>query len=139
MTKTSHRIRIKAQPDHVYAAIATTDGLKAWFTPDIEGDVAAGKTAWFRHDGRDSFRWKFVDLKPDTLAQWECVEGPGAATGTHVVFRLHGDGQTTIVECDHDAWPDGHGAFDTCNTLWGILMGRLKAYSETGTSQPALS
>ena len=139
MTKTPHRIRIKAQPDHVYKAIATVDGLKAWFTPDIEGEVAVGKTALFRHEGRDSFRWKFTELKAGSSARWECVEGPGAAAGTHVSFRLKGDGQSTVVECDHESWPDGHGAFETCNTLWGILMGRLKSYSETGASQPALA
>ena len=138
MTKTSHRIRIKAEAAHVYQAVATANGLKAWFTPDIEGEVAPGKTAVFRHEGRDSFSWKFTELKPDTVSRWECVEGPGAAAGTHVDFRLKADGQTTIVECDHDAWPDGHGAFDTCNTLWGILMGRLKTYAETGASQPAM-
>jgi len=27
------------------------------------------------------------------------------------------------VECDHEGWPDGHSAFKTCNTFWGILMG----------------
>lgn len=30
-------------------------------------------------------------------------------------------------------------AFEACNTLWGILMGRLKNYSETGKSHPALT
>ena len=69
MTKTSHRIRITAQPAQVYQALATTDGLKAWFSPDIEGKVEPGQTALFRHDGRDSFRWKFVELTPDTVSQ----------------------------------------------------------------------
>ena len=139
MAKSSHRIRIKAQPDQVYKAVSTTEGLKGWFTPDIEGDVAPGKTALFRHEGRDNFRWKFTEMTPATLSRWECVEGPGAAAGTKVMFRLKADGQTTVVECDHDEWPDKHGAFEACNTLWGILMGRLKEYSETGKSHPALT
>ena len=139
MAKASHRIRIKAKADHVYKALATAEGLKHWFTPDIEGEVAEGKTAEFRHEGRDSFKWKFAQMTPNSLSRWDCIEGPGAAAGTKVEFRLKDDGQTTVVECDHDSWPDGHGAFDTCNTLWGILMGRLKDYSETGASHPALT
>ena len=139
MNKTTHRIRIKAQPGRVYTALATADGLKGWFTPDIEGKVEPGQTALFRHDGRDSFRWKFVEMTPDTNSRWECVEGPGAAAGTKVLFDLKGDGSTTVVECNHESWPEGHDAFNSCNTLWGILMGRLKDYSETGKSQPALT
>jgi ABC-type phosphate/phosphonate transport system substrate-binding protein len=68
---------------------------------------------------------------------WECVEGPGAAAGTTVSFQLSdkGEGRTT-VEFDHEGWPEGHSAFATCNTLWGIFMGQLKRYAETG--KPAL-
>jgi len=42
---------------------------------------------------------------------------PGAASGSTVTFRL---------------------SATTCNTLWGILMGHLKAYAETSTRFPAL-
>ena len=139
MKKSAHRIRIKARPDHVYKALSTAEGLRAWFTPDIQGDVVEGGSALFRHDGRDSFRWKFVELKPGELSRWECIEGPGDAKGTNVEYRIKGDGGSTIVECDHGSWTDGHEAFESCNTLWGILMGRLKSYSETGTTQSALS
>ena len=97
MTKTSHRIRIKAQPDQVYKAIATKPGLKAWFTPDIEGEVAQGGTAVFHHDGRDEFSWKFVAMEPDVLSRWECVGGPGAAAGTKVAFNIKGEGIFIIL------------------------------------------
>ncbi len=139
MTKTSHRIRIRAQPDAIYAAIATKPGLQAWFTPDIEGQVAQGETAVFHDKGADDFSWKFVAMEPEVSSRWECLEGPGAAAGTKVLFTLKGEGSTTIVECDHDSLPEGDAAFKTCNTLWGILMGRLKDYSETGKSSPALN
>ena len=138
MAKSSHRIRISAAPEKVYKALSTADGLKHWFTPDIEGEVAPGKEAVFRHEGRDQFRWKFVEMKPDTISRWECLEGPGASAGTNVLFRIKGEGDTTVVECDHDSWPDGHGAFESCNTLWGILMGRLKHSVETGATHSAL-
>ena len=41
------------------------------------------------------------------------------------------------VECDHEGWPDGHSAFKTYDTFWGILMGQLKKYEETGQAEPA--
>ena len=98
-------------------------GLKGWYTPHIEGDVREGKEATFRFTGRRPFRWRFAEITPASHARWECVEGPGAAAGTTVTFRLTQVGDSTVVECDHDGWPETHDAFTTCNTLWGILMG----------------
>jgi uncharacterized protein YndB with AHSA1/START domain len=64
---------------------------------------------------------------------------PGAASGSTVTFRLSAttDGRTQ-VELDHEGFEDSDEVVKTCNTLWGILMGHLKAYAETSTRFPAL-
>lgn len=138
MATTSHKIRIKAPRDRIFQAIATAEGLKGWYTPHVEGEVGEGQVAVFRFTGREPFHWRFAELTPDSRARWECVEGPGAAAGTRVTFRLFdaGDGRT-VVECDHEGWPDSHEALSTCNTFWGILMGHLRNYAETATPAPA--
>jgi len=43
------------------------------------------------------------------------------------------------VELDHAGWPDGHQALATCNTLWGILLGRLRKHAEASQPQEALA
>ena len=90
--------------------------------------------------GKEPFRWKFSHLKPTSHVRWDCLEGPGAAKGTSVTYTLNKDGDSqTLVELDHDGWPEGHAALATCNTLWGVLMGRLKDFSETGEASPAFT
>ncbi len=140
MATLSHKIHINAPQDRVYKALSTSEGLKSWYTPHLEGEVRQGGTAVFRFTDKEPFRWKFVEISPNSRVRWECVEGPGAARGTAVTFRLSdkGDGRT-VVECDHDGWPDSHEAFTLCNTLWGILMGHLKNYAETTEPAPAFS
>ena len=140
MAKTSHKITIKAPADRIFKALSTAEGLKGWYTPHLEGKVGEGQEAIFKFTGKKPFRWKFVELASDSRIRWECIEGPGAAAGTAVTFRFsdRGDGRTT-VECDHDDWPDTHSAFTTCNTLWGILMGHLRNYAETGHANPAFN
>ena len=85
---------------------------------------------------RRPFRWRFTEIRPASCARWQCVEGPGAA-GTTVTYRLTQAGDRTVVECDHDGWPEAHEAFTACNTLWGILMRQLKVYAETSIPVPA--
>jgi uncharacterized protein YndB with AHSA1/START domain len=107
-------------------------------TAHLKGNVAKGKEVTFRFTGRDTFRWKFAELSPTSGVRWECVEGPGTTTGTSVTFRLFdSDDGRTAVECDHEDWPDSDHAFATCNTVWGILMGRLRDYTETDATVPA--
>jgi uncharacterized protein YndB with AHSA1/START domain len=44
MAKTSHKINISAPKSRVFNALTTKNGLKGWYTPNIEGDVAQGET-----------------------------------------------------------------------------------------------
>lgn len=139
MSKTiSHRITIKASPDKVFKALSTLEGLRSWYTPHVEGSAGHGKEAAFKFTGREPFRWRFIELVPNSRVRWECVEGPGSASGTTVTFRLSdkGNGRTTL-ECDHEEWPDEHESLPTCNTFWGILMGHLRDYAENAKGVPA--
>lgn len=140
MAKSSHRIRIHAAPDKVYQALTTKDGLKGWFTTKVGGDVREGQDVTMDFDGKEPFRWRMTQFKPETRVHWDCLEGSGSAKGTAVTYVLTGEGQgQTVIECDHDGWPEGHEALATCNTLWGILMGRLKEFSESGKANPAFN
>jgi uncharacterized membrane protein len=105
----SHRITIDARQDQVFEALSTLEGLKKWYTPIIDGTAGKNHEAVFRFADEKPFRWKFVEVKPNSLVRWECVEGPGAAAGTRVTFRVS----------------------------WGILMGHLKKYAEAGHTEPA--
>ena len=138
MAMTSHRISIDAPKSRVYNALTTKNGLKGWFSPQIEGAFGEGETAIFKFSGEDPFHWKVVKLVSPTEVRWRCVQGPGDSAGTEVSFLLsdHKDGRTTI-ECDHNGFNEEDRALKSCNTLWGVLMDRLRKFSETDKPQPA--
>ncbi len=140
MAKSSHRIRVQAAPDKVYQALTTKPGLQGWFTSDVEGDVREGQDITMSFSGKQPFEWRLAQFKPTSRVYWECLAGPGSAKGTTVTYLLNGQGEgQTVIECDHDGWPEGHEALATCNTLWGMLMSRLKEFSETGKPHPAFT
>jgi uncharacterized protein YndB with AHSA1/START domain len=138
MTALSHQIRISAPRDRVYEAISTRDGLAGWYTADLEGAVGGGKEALLKFAGHEPFRWRFTELSPGSRFRWECTQGPGAAAGTTATFSVSQttDGRTQ-VDLDHDGFGESDPALATCNTLWGILLGHLKAYAETAAPAPA--
>jgi len=139
MTKISHEIRINASMADVFKTISTIDGLKGWYTTRIEGDMVPGKSIKVHADGRPSFCWRISELRPPTATRWECVEGPGTAPGATVTFRLSTKDSRTKVQLDYEGLPEDNPAFLTCNTLWGVMLGHLKQYAETGKPSPAFT
>ncbi|MGO8946922.1 MAG: SRPBCC family protein [Ktedonobacterales bacterium] len=140
MATLSHKIYINAPKDRVYDALSTAEGLKSWYTPHLEGEVRQGATVVLQFTGKEPFSWKIVESTPNSRVRWECVAGPGTARGTSVSYRLSdkGDGRT-VVELDHEGWPNSDEAYTVCNTFWGMLMGHLKQYAETKQPAPAFS
>ncbi len=137
MASCIQRVRIHADPETVFKALATKEGLKGWYTSRIEGTVGQGETATFQFPKNETFRWTFTELTPSQIV-WKCIEGPGVAKGTTASFRLRKDGDgDTLVTCDHEGWPEGHETLATCNTLWGILMGHLREFAQSGKPLPA--
>jgi uncharacterized protein YndB with AHSA1/START domain len=140
MATISQRIRIHAPQAEVFRALSTLEGLKSWYTPKVDGTVGKDHEAVFSFADEKPFHWKFVEVKPNSLIRWKCTEGPGASTGTTVTFRVSSKGDNeTVVECDHEDWPEADSAFKSCNTRWGILIGHLKKYAETGKAEPAFT
>jgi uncharacterized protein YndB with AHSA1/START domain len=140
MATLSHKVTVNAPQERLFQALSTVEGLRGWYTPKIEGAVDKDHEAVFRFTDEEPFRWKFIEIKPNSLVRWKCIAGPGEAVGTTVTFGVSGKGAyQSVVECDHEGWPDGNGALKTCNTLWGMLMGHLKKYAETGHADPVFN
>ena len=140
MTTLLHKISIAASPATVFAALSTVKGLKAWYAPDITGKIVQDGEFNVKSPKHETFDWKIVELKPESLVRWQCLKGPQDAIGTTVTFLISAITETrTSVECEHAGHPSSSKALPTCNTFWGILLGHLKGYAETSHAIPALA
>lgn len=137
MHSLEHQLNISASPDVVYRALSTAEGLSGWFTTDVSGSGEVGER-WSLGFGEGlGFVWEVEASQPDRIVAWACLEGPGDAPDTTVIFRLQAreDGRTAL-HFTHRGWPHTSGNFTKCNTLWGGLLHRLKGYAETGSPRP---
>lgn len=134
-----HEIFIAAVPEAVHTALTTSEGLKGWNTPSVAGTGAVGSSWTLHYAGRPDFTWR-IDQDDPKRVFWTCTEGPGDATGTTADFTLAAtDDGRTKVRVVHGGWPHDEANFTKCNTLWGALMDHLRAYVESGVSDPAFS
>ncbi len=136
-----HRVGIKTSPNEVYKALATPEGVAAWWTADTSGDTKAGgilRTS-FTADGRvlGGFDLKILELHPDTRVAWEVVDGPTEWIGTRVRFELKQEDGFTIVLFKHEGWKEPVEFMYHCSTKWATFLMSLKSLGETGKGRPS--
>ncbi len=126
-----HQIPIEAPPDKVYAALATQDGLRGWWTADTVAGSRVGGRAEFGFDRRSVvFRMTIEELEPGQRVVWSCHGDHDEWRGTRLTWEMLPQGGNTLLKFTHAGWREASDFFATCNSTWGELMYRLKNYVE---------
>jgi uncharacterized protein YndB with AHSA1/START domain len=136
----SHSTFIRVNPMQVYQALATPQGLDAWFT--------TGASVQVKKDGEIHFRW--VNWGPHHISTEDGGPVLEAIPGERFIFQWHPDvpdypttveinvtfkdGGTIVSLCEHGFadTPSGLQAMVDCATGWGEALTLLKFYLEYG-------
>ena len=130
-----HRVGIRTSQDRVYEALATREGLAAWWTANTQGNEEVGGVLEFRFCA-GGFDMKVVELEPGERVVWQVVDGPPEWIGTEVRWELKQEGDYAIVLFKHQGWKEPGEMMHHCSTKWAIFLMSLKALVETGAGQP---
>jgi uncharacterized protein YndB with AHSA1/START domain len=121
---------VRAKPEAVYDAIATAEGLDAWFTVGSELDARPG--------GKMVFRWKnwgpdkYTNDSPATVVE---ADNPSYATTIELDFEEVEEG--TVVRLREYGYHDtlsGRAAMLECAAGWGEALTLMKYYIEHGVT-----
>jgi hypothetical protein len=130
------RVGVAAPPSTVYEQLATTTGLKRWWTEDVGGTSSVGDTLTFRFGAPDrGFDMEVVELIPDQRVAWRCVDGPAEWIGTDISFDLR-PGEETAIVFTHDGWREPVEFMHHCSTKWASYLIGLKRGVENGNHRP---
>ena len=137
-----HRVGIKAPLNEVYKAIATRDGLAAWWTVDTQGEggqIGGSLRFRFTADGVELgiFQMTVLQLQPGSQVLWRVVDGPAEWVGTQISWELRQEGEYAIVLFKHLGWKEPGEFMHHCSTKWATFLMSLKSLLETGTGQPS--
>ncbi|WP_328370432.1 SRPBCC domain-containing protein [Micromonospora zamorensis] len=132
-----HRVGVVAPLDDVYRAVATPEGLAAWWTTDTVGKSEVGGKLAFRFGDAGGFDMEVLELNPAGRVRWRVVDGPEEWVGTEVDWRLDQRGELTIVQFAHQGWREPVEFMHHCSTKWALFLMSLKEQVETGHGRPA--
>ena len=135
-----HRVGIKSSLDEVYKALATREGLAAWWTNNTQGESKIGGVLKFRFSGGGAeiggFDMKVLELEPAKRVLWQVVDGPGEWIGTKISFDLKQNGDWIVVLFKHQGWKAPVEFMYHCSTKWAVFLLSLKSFLETGKGAP---
>ncbi|MET8087658.1 SRPBCC domain-containing protein [Micromonospora sp. NPDC005237] len=132
-----HRVGVVAPLDDVYRAVATPEGLAAWWTTDTVGKSEVGGQLAFRFGDAGGFDMEVLELDPTGNVRWRVTDGPGEWVGTEIDWRLDQRGDYTIVLFSHEGWREPGEFMHHCGTKWATFLMSLKELVETGRGRPA--
>ena len=132
-----HRVGVVAPLDDVYTAVATPEGIAAWWTTETKGTGELGKPLAFRFGERGGFDMDVVELDPSGHVRWRVTEGPEEWIGTEIDWALDQRGEYTIVNFSHEGWREPVEFMHHCSTKWATFLLSLKDLVETGQGRPA--
>jgi uncharacterized protein YndB with AHSA1/START domain len=137
MPDLKHMIPINAAPEKVYAAVATQAGMRGWWTADTQMDEKIGGKAEFGFDRREAvFRMTIDRLVPSNTVVMSCQGDEPEWAGTTLDWTIEPAPEGALLRFTHRGWREPTDFCASCNSMWGNLMFRLKAFAETSAPSP---
>jgi len=132
-----HRVGISAPAENVFRALSEEKGLAGWWTVNVRAEPKVGSVAQFRFDEHGFNDMKIVELVPNRLVRWKCVDGADEWIGTEVSFDLNEKtkGSTTVLFAQR-GWKEPVEFMHYCSTKWATYLLSLKKLCEVGEGKP---
>src|SRR5262245_57185945 len=137
-----HRVGIRSSSDEVYKALATREGLAAWWTNNTQGESQVGGTLKFRFSAGGTeiggVDMKVLELQPARRVLWQVGDGRQEWGGAKGSCDLKQPGDQSIVLFKHQDWKEPVEFMHHCSTKWAIYLMSLKSLVEArkGTPNP---
>jgi hypothetical protein len=132
-----HRVGAVGALDDVYKAVATREGLAAWWTTDTTGESEVGGKLLFRFGDLGGFDMEVLELDPSGHVRWRVTDGPDEWIGTEIDWRFDQRNEYTVVNFKHEGWREPVEFMHHCSTKWATYLMSLKELVETGRGRPS--
>jgi uncharacterized protein YndB with AHSA1/START domain len=135
------RVPVEAEAEHVYAGLATEEGVRGWWSEKTEGPSGVGSTMKVSFpDAPITFDFEVTEENEGKRVAWRCVAGPPEWIGTDVTFDLEASAEGgNSVLFTHKGWKTASESFPFIAYSWAQILPRLKKLAENGERDPFFS
>lgn len=135
MPEIMHTLKVNAEPERIYQAITTAEGIRNWWTRDAVLDPKVGGTGEFGFYGRRFVAKVEIDqLRPPMHVTWR-ITNP-AWPGDTIEFDVSREDDHARLSFAHRGFGLADQRYASATTRWGFYLLSLKRYLETGAGTP---
>jgi uncharacterized protein YndB with AHSA1/START domain len=130
------RLAVEADPDTVYRAVSTSEGIRNWFTTTATADQTVGGRHQLAFPGvPEPWRLTVTDVEPGERLVLAGENGPwtGTTQTYEVLPRPEGG---AVLRFTHSGFPAVDDAYRDFTYGWATKFVQLKRYAETGEPAP---
>jgi uncharacterized protein YndB with AHSA1/START domain len=134
-----HLLNIRATPERVWAALATAEGIRQWWTRDTVLEPRVGGRGEFAFSDRRVVTTVTIEaLEPAARVAWRTISSnaPGAWVGTTIMFELRAEGDGCAVAFAHRGFREASEGYARVTTGWAYYLFSLRLYLEAGAGRP---
>jgi uncharacterized protein YndB with AHSA1/START domain len=130
-----HGLTIDTTPGKLYEALATDQGIAAWWTKaTTHAEVGAINRFAF---GSYAVTFRVEKLEPGKTLAWSADDVPPDWKGTQVLFEVSkGEGGSAVVRFSHTGFKTMTPMVANTSYAWAQFLRSLKLYLETGKGEP---
>ncbi|MPZ70545.1 MAG: SRPBCC domain-containing protein [Actinobacteria bacterium] len=132
------RMPVEAEAKKIYEGLATSDGVKGWWSSRTEGPDGVGSVMKVSFpDAPITFDFEVTEETLGERVGWRCLAGPPEWIGTDVTFEIGSDAEgSTSVLFRHDGWKTTEESFPFIAYSWAQILPRLKKLAESDGRDP---
>ena len=132
MTEIHYQFPVRASAARVFAAIATPEGLDAWWTLQASGSPGAGNVYALGFGA--GYEWGAIVsvCVEDAAFEFTMMRADADWEGTKVGFLLAEKGGTTEVRFYHAGWSRENDHYRISSFCWAMYLRLLRRYCESG-------
>lgn len=132
-----HTVDTTADPDAIYAALTSAEGLGGWWSKKVTADIRVGGVIEFSFLPDFNPRMEITSLEKGRHVAWKCVGGHDRWLDNTFEFRIEPRGQDSVLFFRQDyAREISDEEYGRYTYNWGYYLRSLKLLCETGTGTP---
>lgn len=136
MALVRHRIGVRGEIGQIHESLIQPERLSGWWASKAEGSPEIGSVLRLEFSGLASLSFSITALEAPETVVLECVDGPGAWSGSELRFDLRHDGEQTFVTLTHQNPAASDEDFLYFSTKWPVYLLSLRDLIETGSGRP---
>ncbi len=131
-----HDFPVNASAPRVFEAVATPQGLDAWWTLKSSGKPAPGNEYALFFGPQYDWRAIVTQCVPNEAFELQITRADKDWTGSRVGFRLEEKQNSTLVHFYHLGWPEASAHYRQSSYCWAMYLRLMKRNIEAGELVP---